>query len=197
MIPHVFDKRPPYVRFEEREQGINAEASEVAGRPIPRVVTLACITPHGSKDVVEKIAEEWLAQIRSKALKNEYPLEWVNLFTAQYDEFKKGNEMPREGSPVKTWPALTKEQALRLHALGYTTIEDLAECPDSELAPIGLDGRYLRDLARNWINEAKDKGINARELADAKARLADQEALINELKARLTALEAAKKPKAA
>lgn len=189
MSPSVFDRRPPFVRFEEREMGINQEASETAGRPIPKVVTLACVTPHGSKDCFEKVAEEFLAQLKKKALAGEYPTEWLHHFELQYSEFKKGNELPREGTPTKTWAAVTKEQSVRLCALGYTTIEDIAQVPDSGLPLIGLDGRYLRDLARGWINESKDKGVNARALADAQVKIESQEEMIKSLQARLQRLE--------
>lgn len=189
MSPSVFDKRPPFVRFEEREMGINQEASDTAGRPIPKIVTLACVTPHGSKDCFEKVADEFLAQLKQKALRGEYPTEWLNFFELQYSEFKKGNELPREGTPVKTWPAVSKEQSTRLIACGFTTIEDVAQIPDSGLGMLGLDGRYLRDLARSWINESKDKGVNARALADAQVKIESQEQTINSLQARLQRLE--------
>jgi hypothetical protein len=189
MSPHVADKRPPFVRFEEREMGFNLEASELAGRPIPKVVTLACVTPHGSKDVFEKVADEFLAQLKRKALAGEYPTEWLHHFELQYSEFKKGNELPREGTPTKTWAGVSKEQSVRLCALGYTTIEDVAQIPDSGLPMLGLDGRYLRDLARSWINESKDKGVNARALADAQVKIESQQATIESLQTRLAKLE--------
>lgn len=162
----IFDKRPPYVRWEEREMGLDPEATKREGRPIPRVVIMALITPAGSKDVVEKIATEWLKQIRDKAMQGEYPIDWVKFFDASFDEWKKGNELPREGTPIKTWAMATSEARTRLVALGITTVEDLAQCPDSGFGSIGLDARYLRDMARGWINEAKDKGLNAKTIAD-------------------------------
>lgn len=186
----IADKRPPFVQYEEREVGINPEATKLAGRPIPRVVTLACITPHGSKDRFEKEADTWLKEIREKAMKGEYPLEWVNFFEAHYAEWKKGNELPREGSPTKTWSAITKEQQVRLYALGYSTIEDIAQIPDSGLGQVGPDGRYLRDLAHTWLVESKDKGINARALADANARIAQQDQRIESLQQQIQALQA-------
>lgn len=189
MIPTVMDKRPPFLRFEEREMGINHEASETAGRPIPRIVVMACITPHASKDVFEKPAEEWLQQTKLKALRGDYPVEWYNHFDLQYSEWKKGNELPREGTPVQTWQAVGKEQSVRLRACGYTTVEDVAQIPDSGLSMLGLDGRYLRDLARGWINEAKDKGVNAKALADANAKIEEQAGMIDRLNARLARLE--------
>lgn len=195
MIPTLMDKRPPFVRFEEREFGVNHEASERAGRPVPRVIVMACITPHASKDCFEKPAEEWLTQIKQKALRGEYPVEWYNHFDLQFSEWKKGNELPREGTPVQTWQAVTKEQGIRLRACGFTTVEDVAQIPDSGLGVVGLDGRYLRDLARSWMNEAKDKGINAKALADANVRIAEQEAQIARLNQRLEALEAKEEPR--
>ena len=185
MIPTVFDKRPPYVRFEEREFGIDVAKSEEAGRPVPRMVVMACITPHASKDVFEKPAEEWLVQIKQKASRGDFPPDWAKHFRDAYEEWKSGNELPREGTPVKTWQMTSREQANRLIAVGITTVEDLAETPDQGTGVIGLDGRYLRDMARTWVNEAKDKGISAKALADANVRIADLENRIRELTNRM------------
>jgi hypothetical protein len=185
----IFDKRPPFVRFEEREMGIDAAATEAAGRPVPRLIIMACITSHGSKDEHEKPVEEWLKQIKEKALRGEYPIEWKNHFELQYSEWTKGNELPREGTPVKTWAMATRQQITRLLGAGITTVEDLAQFPDSNLPAIGMDGRHLRDTARGWINEAKDKGANARALADANLKMSDLQATIDRQTERIERLE--------
>lgn len=190
MIPTVMDKRPPFVQFRDQEYGINREASEAAGRPVPAMMTMICITPHGSKDEFVKPAEDWLTQTKAKALRGEYPVEWYNHFDLQFSEWKKGNELPREGTPIQTWQAASNEQRSRLKAIGIPTVEDLAAYPDTGLGQIGLDGRYLRDLAKGWIAEGKDKGINARALADANAKIVAQQETIDRQEARLTALEA-------
>jgi hypothetical protein len=167
----VFDKRPPFVNFEEREMGIDVDATAREGRPIPRTVILALITSHGSKDVHEKVAEEYLAQCKRQALGGNYPVEWLKHLELQFEEWKRGNELPREGTPVKTWAMCTREAAKRLVAAGITTVEDLAAFPDSNLSVIGMDGRYLRDMAKGWLTEAKDKGANAKALADANVEI--------------------------
>lgn len=172
----VFDKRPPFVRFEEREQGLNAEATAVAGRPVPKVIIMACITNAGSKDVFEKGAEDWIAEKHKQALSGQFPLDWVTLFRAQFEAFKQGHELPREGTPIKTWAMCTRLDATQLIAAGITTVEDLASFPDSNLGSVGMNGRYLRDMARGWINEAKDKGANAKALADANVEIDDLKA---------------------
>lgn len=194
MIPTIQMERPPYVHFEAREHGVDVEATEKAGHTVPRMVHFACITPHGSKDIVEKVAEEWLTQIEKRAQDGAYNPEWVKHFKAAFAEYVAGNELPREGTPVLTWQLGTTTSRKRLHQLGITTVEDLAATPDTTLAIIGLDGRYLRDTARAWLAEGKEKGITAKALADANVRIdelvrinGEQTSRINNLEARIVA----------
>lgn len=186
----LMQERPPFVRFEEREMGLDSDATTREGRPVPRVVVMACITSHGSKDEHEKPVDEWLAQIKAKAMRGDYPIEWKNHFELQYTEWQKGHELPREGTPIKTWQMTTRDQARRLIAGGITTVEDLAAFPDSNLSVVGMDGRYLRDLAKSWITEAKDKGANARALADANVKISTLEETIARQNERMQRMEA-------
>jgi hypothetical protein len=187
----ISDKRPPLVRFEEREYGINQEATERAGRPVPNVVPFALITPFGSKDVVEKVAVEWIAQIKRQAMQGSYPHEWAQQYAHQFEQWQKGNEVPRDGTPVKTWQAISREQQVRLIALGFTVIEDLAQCPDSGLDMIGLDGRYLRDLARKWSDT--DTAAVIKRAADLEARVLEQQETIARMAEQLEQLSQAQK----
>jgi hypothetical protein len=184
----VFDKRPPFVRFEEREFGINKVLSQKMQRPVPNVVVMACITPAGSKDCVERPAEDWLKEKNDKAIMGEYPLAWAQHHSAAYEAWKKGNELPREGTPIKTWQMATRDVVSRCLAINIPVVEDLAELPDSGLSTLGIDGRYWRDLARGWINEGKDKGLNAKALADANARIDMLQQQYNEAMAELRAI---------
>lgn len=180
----------PFVRFEQKDYGRNEDASAKAGVHIPLRTTFIVITSHGSKDSSEHIAEEWLPRKRLEASRGMYNLAWVEHFEKQYEAYKKGHELPREGTAVLTWGLLNPEQNARVRALGYQVIEDLAAVPDSALGTIGLDGRVLRDLARGWLNESKDKGINARALADANAEIERLKSDNASLRARQDALEA-------
>lgn len=197
MIPQITKETPPFVRFEDMEHGINAEASQVAGRPIPAVKTMAIIMQRGSKDEHHAIAEEWLGFIRGLAVKGEYPAVWSDRFHAEYETFKKGGEMPENGTPIKTWAALKKEQIVRVLAFNIRTIEELADLPDSSLMTLGLDGRNLRDLAKAYIADGKGSAGNAKRVADLEEenrRLKEEQA---RMKASIEALEASQKKKAA
>ena len=190
-VPYVSpgQERPPFVRFEEQEVGINYEASEKAGRPVPRFRIMACITSFGSKDEHVKDAEEWLNQIRQRAVKGEYNPEWAQRFRFQFDEYQKGNELPREGTPMQTCPMYSKDQIARARAINITTVEDLGQLPDSGLSMLGLDARHMRDSARAWLSEAKDKGVVSRQIADQNVKLDALEAENASLRERLAALE--------
>jgi hypothetical protein len=194
IVPTIADKRPPFVRFEMREYGSeqvpNPDGEDKPKISVPKMTAFVCVTSHGSKDSFEAPAQTWLADKLAKAKKGEYPYEWYNHFKLAFEEWLKGNELPRTGTPIATWMLLpAKSTRDRLIAVGITTVEDLAVVPDSGLAMIGLDGRHLRDMASTWVAEAKDKGATAKELADVKADNTRLSGENEELRNRFAALE--------
>jgi hypothetical protein len=194
IVPTIADKRPPFVRFEMREYGAqdmpNPDGPELPKISVPKMTAFVCVTSHGSKDSFEAPAESWLADKLNKAKKGEYPYEWYNHFKLAYAEWLKGNELPRLGTPIATWMMLpAKSVRDRIISVGIATVEDLGAMPDSGLAQIGLDGRYLRDMAATWCAEAKDKGATAKELADVKAENQRLTAQNEELSNRFAAME--------
>lgn len=149
------------------------------------------IMQHGDKfSVTEKNADDWLAQIENMARAGQYDPAWVAQFKMEYEAFLKGNELPRDGTPVRTWGAITREQGNRLIGLNLTTLEDLAATPDSGLGQIGLDGRYLRDLAKNTLESAKGTGDLAKKLAAAEQKARDQDETIKRMGAQIEEMKA-------
>ena len=119
-----------------------------------------------------------------------YDPAWVAQFKMEYEAFLKGNELPREGTPIRTWGSITREQGLRLISLNITTVEDLAAQPDSGLGIIGLDGRVLRDLAKNFLASGTGGAAMAKELAELKERDRQNAETIKALGAKLDELKA-------
>lgn len=151
---------------------------------------IAKIMQHGDKfGVTEKIADEWLAHISNQALQGLYDPTWVAQFKLEYEAFLKGNELPREGTPVRTWASITREQGTRLIAINITTVEDLASFPDSGLGTIGLDGRYLRDLAKNFIDAGQGVSGMAKKLADLEQSDRDNKETIKNMAATIDQLK--------
>jgi hypothetical protein len=171
----------PFVRFYTKDYGRNEAASVESGVHVPLRATFIEITGHGSKDCSEFIADEWLPRKRADASRGSYNLKWVEHFEEQYAQWKKGHELPRQGTPILTWATISPEQNARVRALGYQVIEDLAALPDNALGQLGLDGRVLRDQARAWLAEGKDKGINVRLIGEQTAKIDAQQAQIDQL----------------
>lgn len=158
--------------------------------------TIVKIMQHGDKfSVTEKDAEDWLADISQKALQGQYDATWVAQFKLEYEAFLKGNELPRDGTPIRTWGSISREQGTRLVTLNIVTVEDLAAYPDSGLGTIGLDGRYLRDLARNFLDSNKGVAATAKQLADLEQSNRDKDETIRRMEERLAALEQPKPEK--
>lgn len=141
----------------------------------------------------ERGADEWIAEISRQALEGRYDPTWVAQFKLEYEAFLKGNELPRDGTPVRTWGLISREQGTRLISIGIQTVEDLAATPDSELGVIGLDGRNLRDLAKNFLEAGNGSGGMAKKLADAEQLGRDQAEQIKRMEARLAAVEGGEK----
>lgn len=180
--------RPPLVQFEIKEYGFDAEESEKQGRPVPREVAFAMITSAGGKDVFEKPAVEWLADIRRRAVIGQYDPDWVKQFDFAYEEWKKGNEIPVNGTPLRTSLLFTKDQIRRCIAINILTIEDLGTVADSDLGRLGMDGRYIRDKARAALETGSRV---AQENAALKVQVSDLTTTVARLGEQLAEMQAA------
>lgn len=175
-------ERPPYVRFEVRAEE-DRNASIEAGHYVARDVEYALITPPGSKDCVERLAAEWLAQIKNQAHEGRYPLAWSEHFHAVYRAWKENNAIPENGTPIRGWQLLSPAQAEQVLAGNIRTVEDLASANEEALRRIGMGARDMHNKARAWLQSAQDSGKLA---AESAALQMENE----QLKGRVAALEA-------
>ena len=182
--------RVPFFMFQDREHGVNAEASKEAGYEVPRVMTFILVTPHGHRgDPMEFFADEFIERKGQDARKSLYDHSWVTEFKAGLAAHREGKEIPRHGTPLILWERILKTRRTQL-AMRFPTVEDLAAVPDSTLGDIGLDGRVLRDMARLDIQAKKDLSPVVKELADANETIRRQQDQLDKLTNRLDALEA-------
>lgn len=173
----IMQDRPPYVRF-ELVPVEDRNASIAAGRYVARDVEMALIVPAGSKDEVHREAGPWLDEIREKSRRNQYNPQWVEHFNSVYRAWKEGNELPVNGTPIKTWPLLSPAQVKNLLAAKCFTVEDLAVANEPLIAMLGMGGRDLKGKAQAYLEQANNGGKVASELAALKVRLEDMAAQI-------------------
>lgn len=176
-------ERPAYVRFERRAIEDRAAAS-VGGRWPKKDVDYALVTPPYSKDVFEAVASEWLAQMAIEVRNSRLPEEWYDRYAQQYEKWKLGQEMPLDGEPIKGWGVISPAQQSNLIAINIRTVEDLAGVNDEGCRRIGMGAGELRDKAKAWLSQLKDKGPLTQENAVLKAENIAMKTTIDQLHAR-------------
>ncbi len=149
--------KPPYVTFETRAVEDRTAAIE-NGHYTTRDEVYAIVTPQGSKDKIEKVAETWLNDIETASREERFPAEWVRAYRGAFQDYLAGRETPLEGTPVLGWQLASPSQQNNVIAANIRTVEDLAVANESSLNAIGMGARALKEKAISWLASAGDTG---------------------------------------
>lgn len=189
------EKRPPYIRFEQRpveDRGKTQETGIFSYKDVDYVL----VTPHGSKDIYEEKADSWMAKQWKHVQNGRIPPQHYDYFKRCYENYKEGLEEPESGTPIKGWAAISSAQQQQILQANIRTIEDLAQAPEEALQAIGMGARALKQKAGAWL-ESADKGQSANRIQELENRKEElerqnekQSQMIEELSARLERLEA-------
>lgn len=174
------EERPPLVRFEKRAAE-DKQASREAGQVIYTDIDWVLVTPPYSKDCFEHKVEKWFEQVEKNVRNGRTPQKWLDLWKEGYARWKRGEEMPLNGTSVKNWSAITQGQCKTLLAANILTIEDLALVNDQGLRRLGMGGLELKNKAKAYVQAAKDTGPLVMENAALKKELEQQKGVINNL----------------
>lgn len=179
----------PFVVFEMRTQEDRAQASPDG---VTRMVDVpwAIVRAPGSRDSLEKPAKEWLEQLRQYARDDRIPRNWPAEYEEAFRLWSLGEEMPLQGTAIKSWPPLSPAQRKNLISIGVLTVELLAAANDETLRRLGMGGATLKQLANTWLTEAKDKGSMAQSLEATQVELTQLRTTVAEQAETIKALEA-------
>lgn len=185
MQPQMPAAQRPYVAFERRavEKRRPLDHETEPGMLYVEEEDFVKITPPGSKDIFEKNAKEWLDSLAWKVEQKIESMENMLYFRQLYDYWKKGEELPLEGTPIKGWPVATKAEQLKCIQLHILTVEALATCNQEAIMRLGMGGQALRNRAEDWL-KAKN------ETAPLVARLGAQQVSIEALQKAVQELQA-------
>lgn len=150
-------ERPAYVRFERRPVE-DKTASLEKGLYIAKDVDFALVTPPYSKDCVEYKVDTWLENLNKNARNGRIPAAWREHYLKIYQAWKNGQELPVDGTPIKGWGMISPSQQEMLVRLNILTVEDLALANDEGLRRIGMGALDLKNKAKAWVAQNKDKG---------------------------------------
>jgi hypothetical protein len=187
----VIDQRPPFVRFEERSVE-DRDATIAQGRMMMKSETWALIHAIGSRDVVERQVDEWIATLRSQVNRGMYPAEWLAAFEKKYAEHKSGQEPSVDGTHVREWAAIDRATAQNLISASILTVEDVAAMNEQAMKLVGMHARTLKQKAQDWLKMA-DKRKGAAELDQLRGENANLKARLESLEAQIAKLAAEKR----
>jgi hypothetical protein len=178
------EARPNYVRFEVVPVE-DRNASIESGHYVAKDVDFAHVTTPGNT-LTELVvnAEEWLR--KKHVLKDPF----AEMYQKSYEEWKKGNEIPEEGTPIKGWPVLSPAIQKNIINAHIRTVEDLACANDSALRSVGDHARQYQRSAQSWLDSAKDIGKTSKKIDKLEIQNEDLESQVKELMSTNNALQA-------
>ena len=118
----------------------------------------------------------------------------------KYEAWKKGHEIPADGTPLSAWPGCRPEEAERFNLMRIYTVQDVAAMTDDVMDRYGMGARDKRQQAQAFLQAGDRAKLAAeseqlkRELTEARNELADAIAAIKELKAQLPIREEVPNP---
>ena len=114
---------------------------------------------------------------RKTDMENMFRARWA-VIEPKYDNWKKGHELPRDGTPIASWPFLSADEMKAFQAAGIHTIEEIAGMNDAAMGRVAVPAiRDKREAARKFLENADKNQLIA--------KVDDMESTIRDLKAKL------------
>lgn len=181
----------PYVQFIMDPQ----EKRDAEGKVSVVDVIMVKVTAQGSKDTLYKPALDWFETLDQNAQNDRIPQNWPSLYREAYEKFKKGEELPVDGYPIKNWPGCTPAQRKTILGMGILTVEDLAKANDQVQTALGMAGGLLVRSAKAWVEQNQGGAAMAGRLRDLEGQnqllqssLEEAQKAMKELKAKVDAM---------
>jgi hypothetical protein len=176
----IMQERPPMVDFEFRPVVDRSQECKTGLIQYKDVVYVK-VTPAGSKDCFESLAEDWIKRQEENMRRGNIGRDYFNYFKESYDAFLDGEKLDRPGTHIKNWCAATPAQQKMLLNAGVFTIEDLAAANEDLLKRIGMGARALQQYAVNFLESAKNEGAKSSKIVSLQNQLADALSKIEKL----------------
>ncbi len=127
--------------------------------------------------VVEKVS-----RMSKTGPQGQHSPEWTVL-KPYYDNWKKGEAAPVNGTPLAAWPGATPQLVKALTPANIRSVEDLAEMEDSAIQRLAIPGlRDKQKQARAFLEAAKTTAVVSGEVVKLRDALESRDREIAELK---------------
>lgn len=191
-MPEIAEERPPYVSFERR--ALEDRTKQIADGVWATVdADFALITPAGSRDQIERKVSEWFEYLKKSVREERFREDWLQGYQRAYEAWKNNQELPLEGTPIKTWNVLSPAQQQNFLNVNIRTVEDLAAASDSAMELFGMGALALRERARAYLSASKEPAKLAAQLTDLAQKLETLTSALAQKDREIEALKAAAK----
>jgi hypothetical protein len=180
------NEQPPVIDFFMGAKEDRAASLE-AKRVVMADVVMVRIRQRGSKDFVEKEAEDFVSEMESYSMSGRVPPDWGYKYREAFDRYKKGEEGPVEGVDVRNWPGATPAQQQNLRSMGILSVQDVARMNEAAMKTIGMGAVMLKQRAEAFLSTLAGK-VNSEQVAQQNATIDAQGKQIEELRAQIAAL---------
>lgn len=162
-----------FVQFHWKAVQDEAKSLE-QGRPIFEDVEYITVTIPGDKySIVDKRVQEHH--------RREY--------FREYQAWKAGEDQDRaSGTLLSEWPGVTRAQVEELAYFKIRTVEALAATSDGNLEALGMNGRALRQKARDYLMRANEAAPVSQMRAELDAARGEKEVMQRQLKEQAEAI---------
>jgi len=180
--PHIEFKIMP---VEDRQK------SEAAGRMMMKDEEFMFISTRGGKDVHKKAVP---APKLSNGNPNPVYVEFMDRFGRQYEHWKRGQEIPVEGTDLRNFPLLSPAQIENCRVYNIYSVEQLAEATEEALKNIGMGSRKLKMTAQRWLEFGDSGGKSVARIDSLESENATLKDQLEQLVQKVDEMEANQSP---
>lgn len=176
--PSVSTKDMPFVTY-YTETIEDVLRTNKEGRMCFKDQDFALITQPGGKSNNKERIETFFSKMEAELKSGRVHPDWIRAWRANYELYKKGQEIPLDGTPIRGWkllPGSVQEELIRLNVL---TVENLATLPDEGINAVGMGCREWQRRAQAWLAQNESREGGALKMADLTRQM---EALAGQVK---------------
>lgn len=134
--------------------------------------------PHVRVRVAGMDKDEWVSPVNEQ-IKARFPEEW--------EQFQKGMEAPKIGTPLHAWGQMTPARIKNLEGFNVYTVEDIAVLSETAIQKIGMGARKLQEDARKFLSLSQTSA-DVKKLEELEKTNAEQAQAIKDLQAQMAEL---------
>lgn len=185
----IADAKAPWIMFERRAVEDRAKCIE-EGRYVAKDVDFVLVTPHGSKDQIEREVKDWFENMDQQVREQRLDPAWLSAYKQAYSAWKEGKEVPLEGTPIINWPMVSPAQVRMLQDMHILTVEVLANATEEAIKRLGMGGRSLVEKAKEFLKQYKEGGKTTEEIVALRAKAEGLETIIKDQAEKIKAMQA-------